>query len=401
VSPRALVIGGVALALILLVNIVVLTIYLPRLVRPPAAPQTAAAAPASPLNPGPSSTNPPPAKHVAKPEGDVVQRSEVSPSGNIRVKYARRKGGPVRQIIIEPAAGLGDSKVLFEHQRNAWVVISPNDEWIALNNRPKPGESHLTLYRRTRPNTVDFAPAEDIAVEGLPLEDAVWNHYVEAMGLPPNTPREAATIDAVRWENDSTLTISVAVTPLADDDKVPPPWTCTFNVGSDQLEATEETAQAVALQEGQTTDASGPNFTGSTAVPDNLLRGNFPGERFPATRLRVLEEDEVSTWPGENIRYALNELYARRGYDFSDNAEQRRLFAKMSWYRPRPGSMEEIDKDFSSVEKENVDLLAKFRSVKQSQRRQAKSSRAQRSATPGPGEKFWQAFKDGWRPPTP
>ena len=394
-------IGGIALGLILLVNIVVLTIYLPRLVRPPAPTQAAAAAPASPVNAAPSSTNPQPAKHVPKPEGDVVQRSEVSPSGNIRVKYTRRKGGPIRQIIIEPAAGPGDSKVLFEHQRNAWVVISPNDEWIALNNRPKPGESHLQLYHQTRTGTLDFAPAQDMAIEGLPLEDAIWNYYVEAMGLPANTPREAATIDAVRWENDSSLTISVAVTPLADDDKVPPPWTCTFNVASKQLEASEETAQAVALQEGQGSDTAATNFTGTAAVPENLLRGNFPGERFPATRVRVLEEDEVSTWPGENIRYALNELYARRGYDFSDNAEQRRLFAKLPWYRPRPGSMDEMEKDFSSVEKENVDLLAKFRSAKQPQRRQAKSSRPQRSATPGPGEKFWQAFKDGWRPPTP
>jgi hypothetical protein len=114
-----------------------------------------------------------------------------------------------------------------------------------------------------------------------------------------------------------------------------------------------------------------------------------------------LEEDEVATWPGENVRYAINELYARRGYDFNDNAEQRRLFAKMPWYRPHLGSMDEIEKVFSGVEKHNIDLLAKYRSAKSSQRRQAKASRAERSGTPGPGQQIWQAFKDGWRPPSP
>ena len=72
-------------------------------------------------------------------------------------------------------------------------------------------------------------------------------------------------------------------------------------------------------------------------------------------------------------RYAINELYARRGYAFDDNAEQRRLFAKMKWYQARPGSMTDIEKDFTPVEKQNVDLLAKFRSAQEPERRQAKT----------------------------
>jgi len=415
-ARRVLIAGGIGLGLILLINIIVLTIYLPRMMRPPASSSTNTASSAtnaatSPTNTATSgsvattsapSTGASPVKHLPRPEGDVVQRSEVSPSGNIRVKYTRRKGGPIRQIILEPATGSpADSKVLFEHQRNAWVVFSPNDEWIALNNRPNPGESHLQLYHHDGNGPLDYSVAQDVAVDGVPLEEAVWKSYVETMGLPPDTARDAATIDAVRWENDSTLTMSVAVTPVADDDKVPPPWTCTFNTETKQIEASEETAQAVAQEEGLTTGLTSANSADTTSKSENLLEGNFPGERFPATRLRILEDDEVATWPGENVRYAINELYARRGYDFNDNPDQRRLFAKMSWYRPHLGSMDEIEKGFSEVEKHNIELLAKYRSTKQSRRRQAKSSRSEESSTPGPGQQFWQAIKDGWRPPHP
>jgi hypothetical protein len=123
------------------------------------------------------------------------------------------------------------------------------------------------------------------------------------------------------------------------------------------------------------------------------LKGDFPGERFPATRLRLLEENEVAGWPNEHVRYAINELYARRGYDFSDNADQRRLFAKMAWYHPRPGDMPDIERDFTPIEKQNIELLARFRTANQPGRR-SKSKGAQRSSTPGPGEQWWHNFKD-------
>ena len=394
---RAIVIGAICVGAVLLANLVVLAIYLPRLVRSTAPQAPAPLATSAPVVTNASTPNaaPSPAIHTAKPEGAIVQRSQLSPSGNVRINYIRSKGNPMRQIVLESATdGSNESKILFEHQRNAWVVISPNDEWIALNNRPSPGESHLQLYHQKTVGSLQYEPSQEVSSEGQPLENAVWNYYVETMGLPEGTQREAATIDAVGWENDTRLTISVAVVPLDAEDKVPPPWMCTFNVETKEIETSDETVEALKQQE---TIAGAPTENlATTGAYENPVQAEFPGERFPVTRLRLLDENEVANWPAINVRNAINEVYARHGYDFSDKEDIHRQFARMSWYRPHAGSMADIEKEFSSIEKQNVDLLAKFRPANAPAQRQAKKSRPQRTATPGPGEQIKRAFIRGF-----
>jgi len=43
----------------------------------------------------------------------------------------------VHQIVLESVKQPSESKAFFEYQRNARILISPNDQWIILNNRPE------------------------------------------------------------------------------------------------------------------------------------------------------------------------------------------------------------------------------------------------------------------------
>jgi hypothetical protein len=42
-----------------------------------------------------------------------------------------------------------------------------------------------------------------------------------------------------------------------------------------------------------------------------------PGEMFPETRTRRLTAADVAGWDADKLRYGINEIYARGGYDFA------------------------------------------------------------------------------------
>ena len=90
----------------------------------------------------------------------------------------------------------------------------------------------------------------------------------------------------------------------------------------------------------------------------------FPGERFPGTRLNLLTDQGVSGLTASQLRYAINEMYARHGADFRDR-EIKQWFTQFAWYRPQPGlNYDDAEKSFSYVETTNVKLLGAYRDAR-------------------------------------
>lgn len=89
---------------------------------------------------------------------------------------------------------------------------------------------------------------------------------------------------------------------------------------------------------------------------------NYPGERFPETRLAPLSPQDLQKLSADDLRYAINEMFARYGADFP-KAEVKRQFSRFSWYRPRPGlDFDEIEsRFFSQLEKDNLKHLGEAR----------------------------------------
>ena len=65
---------------------------------------------------------------------------------------------------------------------------------------------------------------------------------------------------------------------------------------------------------------------------------------------------EVS--PAYSIRIAINEIYARKGYDFTGTAYEN-YFSQKSWYAPVKGKIVQ-ESEINQYEKENIDLLVKM-----------------------------------------
>jgi chemotaxis protein histidine kinase CheA len=91
----------------------------------------------------------------------------------------------------------------------------------------------------------------------------------------------------------------------------------------------------------------------------------FPGERFPQTRLRILTEAEVANLDYDDLQYAINEMYARHAAQFLKDPDVRKQFERFTWYYPMPGmTLSRIDREFSRIESQNRDLLARLRDQK-------------------------------------
>jgi hypothetical protein len=107
---------------------------------------------------------------------------------------------------------------------------------------------------------------------------------------------------------------------------------------------------------------SGRGGSGDYSIAGDPL----PGERYPETRTRLLRNSEVTELNSAQLRYAINEMFARRGACFPQR-ELTSQFGQFSWYRPRPGlTFDQVEAEFSRIEKTNLELLA---AVRESRRR--------------------------------
>ena len=116
------------------------------------------------------------------------------------------------------------------------------------------------------------------------------------------------------------------------------------------------------------TDAvAAPQATPQPAVPTRVhTLEDLPGERFPQTRTRDLDADEIGQMSDEDVRYAINEMFARYGMTFRDKDLQAE-FEPYKWYQPNEKwKPNQIERQFSKREKRNADLLAAERNDRQS-----------------------------------
>ena len=93
----------------------------------------------------------------------------------------------------------------------------------------------------------------------------------------------------------------------------------------------------------------------------------WPGEVFPETRTRLLAAEDIKTWDAEKLRYAINEMYARGGYDFRI-PEIKQIFMRFSWYNQRVVNGRTQDEAFahlSALERANLEFLQGVRRTKQ------------------------------------
>ena len=267
----------------------------------------------------------------------------LSPSGKIRIKHWRHDneddGVPLRRIALESAANSAAFSILFEHRRSADVMISPDDQYLVVNNHPGSSGGGGQLYRQVTAEPPHYVVAAGFQGEGQELQDRAWAFYLTATGRKPTSDRDHVLINAKAWSPDSrTITLRIVGVGSNNDRSVPSPWESTFDIGTQQFRA-----------------LSPSNNPGTVAAT------TLPGERHPETRTRLLKIEDIQTLTDDRLRYAINEMFARRGADFRDK-DIKKIFSKFPWYRPVAGkSYEAAEADFTPIEEQNLKLLGGLR----------------------------------------
>lgn len=336
----------------------------------PGPPQAGPAAESAPTGASAGQVKPvahqPPAAPQAQP-GMRVERQVLSPSGKLRIEYMRDRQKGLRQIALQDAQNPANTAVLAQYKRNAWVVLSPNDEWLILNNRDG-AEGGAQLYHRVSTAPLKYEVPADLRGAGGALQDVVWQNYLDDTQQDPNTDRSRVTIDGLTWEPDSQrVTLSVAPIPTKTDTALPEPWTCVYNVAQKQIEPPADMAEAPAdgpPNESQAAPVEENAPDEAQAAPAGEESADLEGEKFPATREQEITTADANELELSDIRYAINEMLARHGATFKE-ARTRKTFEEFSWYQPRTDvSSEEIEKEFSDVERHNIAVLRRVRDAK-------------------------------------
>lgn len=77
---------------------------------------------------------------------------------------------------------------------------------------------------------------------------------------------------------------------------------------------------------------------------------------FPNSSKEIIDDDKIEELSDEDLRFAINEIYARNGYIFRDN-ELREHFEQFDWYEKTVKPDDFSMNMFNDVEKENVEKM--------------------------------------------
>lgn len=321
--------------------------------------------------------------------GMRVERQVLSPSGQLRIEYMRDRQQGLRQIALQDSHNPANTAVLAQYKRNAWIVISPDDQWVILNTRDG-AESGAQLYHRISTAPLKYEVPQELRGNNAGLQDLVWQTYLAATQQDANTDRTRVTIDGIAWEPDSHgLTLSVAPIATKDNVTLPEPWTCTYDVTTKQINPPPQVAEGpadAAPNESTEAPSDATAARDTEAAPPAEQSQDLEGEKFPATREEPITIADANELELSDIRYAINEMLARHGANFKD-AKTRKTFAKFPWYQPRPDvSTEDIENEFTDVEKHNIGVLRRCRDAKvaASRREERKPIRGEPVEEPDP-----------------
>ena len=81
---------------------------------------------------------------------------------------------------------------------------------------------------------------------------------------------------------------------------------------------------------------------------------------FPQSDKEYLTDSDLYGYDKETLQHAINEIYARRGYIFTKNMDEKAYFESKPWYRGVSTDMAYIESLFNKYEKANVNKIRDY-----------------------------------------
>lgn len=135
------------------------------------------------------------------PPGYTLDRQEDSPQGDILIQYYSNPSGQ-HQIWLALKSNPSNQVELFEFDRDATVLMAPNEQKLVINDFPTSSGGGPRLYKRT--TGLQF---QEVANEKI--SDKAFKFFVRETHLPPRLRNafDHFSTTAFRWAKDSGATL--------------------------------------------------------------------------------------------------------------------------------------------------------------------------------------------------
>lgn len=107
--------------------------------------------------------------------------------------------------------------------------------------------------------------------------------------------------------------------------------------------------------------ANGSLHNHEKTTTDRVLTWPEKFESYPQTRLAALSDQEIAALSYAQVRYAINEMYVRRGYSFPKDKEIHDYFKKKGFEMDPTLSRDAIEQQMWPIETLNLKALAQHR----------------------------------------
>ncbi|MGN0240460.1 MAG: YARHG domain-containing protein [Candidatus Weimeria sp.] len=97
-------------------------------------------------------------------------------------------------------------------------------------------------------------------------------------------------------------------------------------------------------------DSSSDTTDGTTESDEDYI--------FPESSEKSISKSDIEALSDEDLRIAINEIYARHGYIFGSSEEMRDYFDTKDWYEPDENMSDMTKVKLSKIEKKNIDKMS-------------------------------------------
>jgi hypothetical protein len=171
------------------------------------------------------------------PSGGTLFQTDKSPSGTLLAEQFifeasnPRFDVPRREIWLRDTQGKSAPSLLFEHFRQAEVLFSPNDRWIAISDYWGSGSAEVRLFQKTSglkyPENKKAEPTKKC-----------WALLDRTVGRPVSKQLDHSYMRAIQWAGDSRAVLLAAWGHLSGEPLEVRDWLCVFDV--ERLEASTD-----------------------------------------------------------------------------------------------------------------------------------------------------------------
>ncbi|WP_027360595.1 hypothetical protein [Desulforegula conservatrix] len=147
---------------------------------------------------------------------------DQSPSRDISIGFYRAKKNELNQIwLTSEKANLKKHFLLYEFERDADVIFSNDEKWLAINDRLGSNVSEVRLFNKK-------SDLEYVEVKQANVTGKTWAFFFKNNNLKIDSELSHSYIECIRWSGDSN-SILVVLKGHTDKDHYLDDWVCVYN----------------------------------------------------------------------------------------------------------------------------------------------------------------------------